>query len=208
MKDKEKRFPANVDLSTATFLNDKHINGELYALLQGKSKYTLMEDGKYETYVLKKDMPTQAKMCEILDIKSPKTLKSHLNYLLEQGYVEEKENRYVLPEMENIYFLVPLATVKYLNDNCKDHVVKTYIYLGQRYKWSLERGIPYTFTLEEIGNHLGLKIKNSSRGYEIINNALDLLCNSGLIDYITYFDGQMSKKKLINFSFEHKVNKK
>lgn len=55
----------------------------------------------------------------------------------------------------------------------------------------MERGSVYHFTLEEIGEHIGLKIKNNSRGYEMINNALDLLVNSGLIDYVTYFDGQM-----------------
>ena len=37
-KNISKRFPANTTLETATFLNDKKINGELYALLQGFSK--------------------------------------------------------------------------------------------------------------------------------------------------------------------------
>jgi hypothetical protein len=57
--------------------------------------------------------------------------------------------------------------------------------------------------LEEIGEHTGIKVKNNSRGYEIINNALTLLYNSGMIDYISYFDGQMQKKKLTKFSFEY-----
>jgi hypothetical protein len=94
-----------------------------------------------------------------------------------------------LPEIENIYFLIPLKTLTYLKDNCKEHVFKIYIYLGQRYKWSLSNGSLYTFTLEELGNHIGLKIKNSSRGYEVINNALELLENSGLIEYVNFFDG-------------------
>lgn len=91
--------------------------------------------------------------------------------------------------MENIYFLIPLKTLKYLNDNCKEHVIKIYVYLGQRYKWALEKGIMYEFTLEELGNHIGIKVKNNSRGYEVINNALELLSNSGLIDYVSFFDG-------------------
>lgn len=142
-------------------------------------------------------------MCNILGIKSPKTLRSHLNYLIEQGYVVEKEDMYLLPEMENIYFLIPLKTIRYLKDNCRDHVFKIYIYLGQRYKWALERGISYEFTLEELGNHVGIKVKNNSRGYEVINNVLELLYNSKLIDYISFFDGQMQKKKLTKFSFEY-----
>lgn len=142
-------------------------------------------------------------MCEALGIKSPKTLRNYLNYLIEQGYVQDCQDKYVLPEMENIYFLIPLKTLKYLNDNCKEHVIKIYVYLGQRYKWALEKGTMYEFTLEELGNHTGIKVKNNSRGYEVINNALELLSNSGLIDYVSFFDGQMQKKKLIKFSYEY-----
>lgn len=142
-------------------------------------------------------------MCETLGIKSPKTLRNHLNYLIEQGYVQDRQDKYILPEMENIYFLIPLKTLKYLNDNCKEHVIKIYVYLGQRYKWALDKGIAYEFTLEELGNHIGIKVKNNSRGYEIINNALELLNNSGLIDYVSFFDGQMQKKKLTKFSYEY-----
>lgn len=142
-------------------------------------------------------------MCETLGIKSPKTLRNHLNYLIESGYVQDRQDKYILPEMENIYFLIPLKTLKYLNDNCKEHVIKIYVYLGQRYKWALDKGIAYEFTLEELGNHIGIKVKNNSRGYEIINNALELLSNSGLIDYVSFFDGQMQKKKLTKFSYEY-----
>jgi predicted transcriptional regulator len=46
-----------------------------------------------------------------LGIKSPKTLRTHLNYLIEKGYVIEEENSYRLPEMEDIYFLIPLKTL-------------------------------------------------------------------------------------------------
>ena len=73
-------------------------------------------------------------MCEALGIKSPKTLKSHLNYLLERGYVQEEIDRYILPEMEDIYFLISRKTLRYINDSCKEHVIKIYVYLGQRHK--------------------------------------------------------------------------
>ena len=128
-------------------------------------------------------------MCKLLGVSSPKTFRAHLNYLIEQGYVVDEEDRYILPEMENIYFLIPLKTIRYLKDSCKDHVFKIYIYLGQKYKWSLEKGVSYEFTLEEIGEHVGVKVKNNTRGYEIVNNALQLLYNSQLIDYVSFFDG-------------------
>lgn len=170
--------------------------------MQGLSEYKLQGE-KFLTYVDKDSMPKQSRLCDILNIKSPKTLRTHLTYLISQGYVIDEGDKYVLPEVENIYFLIPLKTIKYLKDNCKEHIFKIYIYLGQRYKWALSRGVAYEFTLEELGDHIGVKVKNNSRGYEIINNALDLLSNSGLIDYVGIFDGQKQKKKLINFSYEY-----
>ena len=113
----QKRFPANVDMNILTFLNNKKINGELYAYLQSLSEYDVINKqyNIYKTYVLKKWLPIQSKMCQMLGIKSPKTLKTHLNYLIEQGYIIEEEDRYILPEMENIYFLIPLHTLRYIN---------------------------------------------------------------------------------------------
>ena len=203
----KKRFPANTTLDSLTFLNDKKINGELYAYLQGISKYKInnKDNRDFTTYIDKKDLPKQSKICEILGIKSPKTFRTHFSYLIEKGFIVEEEDVYLLPEMEDVYFLMPLKTLQYLNDNCKEHVIKIYVFLGQRYKQRLYKGEQFIFTSEELGEHVGLKIKNSSRGYEVINNALDLLQNSGLIEYISYFDGTSQKKKLIKFSLEHKV---
>lgn len=172
--------------------------------MQSLSYPVQQEDGTYLTIVAKDKIPKQSVMCERLGIKSPKTLRSHLNYLIERDYIQKLDNGdYLLPEMENIYFLIPLKTLQYLNDNCREHVIKIYVYLGQRYKYALEYGKMYEFNLEELGNHVGIKVKNNSRGYSIINNALDLLYNSGLIDYCEYFDGQTQRKKLTKFGFEY-----
>ena len=208
MEPDKKRFPANTTLDVSTFLNDKYVNGELYAYFQGLSKHDTIDKEKnlFITYVLKKDLPKQTDICSVLGIKSPKTYRNHLAYLIEKEYIVEEQDRYILPETENIYFLIPLPTLQYLNDNCKDHIIKIYVYLGQRYKYALSQGKMYEFTLEELGAHTGIKVKNNSRGYEILNNALELLYNSGLIDYVSFFDGQMQKKKLTQFSFEYTKN--
>lgn len=204
----QKRFPANTTLEVPTFLNDKKVNGELYALLQGVSEYFVIDKKLklFQTYVPKSKMPTQAAMCKALGIKSPKTLRQHMQYLIDQGYIipgEDKKVAYYLPEIENIYFLIPIDTLQYLNDNCCDHVIKIYIYLGQRYKMMLNQGEQYEFTLEQLGNHIGIGIKNHVRQYEVVNHALELLYNSGLIKYVSFFDGQSQKKKLTAFSFEY-----
>ena len=58
-KEEKKRIPADTTLESLTFLNDKKINGELYAYLQELSEYIVInkEENKFLTYVLKKNMP-------------------------------------------------------------------------------------------------------------------------------------------------------
>ena len=98
--------------------------------------YSMFKGGeKKETIVLKKSMPTQAIICNILGIKSPKTYRAHLNYLIEAGYVVDNKTEYYLPNQEEIFFLIPLETLKFLNDCLKEQVIKIYIYLGQRWKY-------------------------------------------------------------------------
>lgn len=199
----QKRFPADTGLDNLTFLNDKNVNGELYGLFQSLSQ-CVVDGNKYYTVVIKKRMPTQMNLCQQLGIKSPKTYRAHLQYLIDRGYILDEGDYYLLPNIENIFLLIPLNTLNYLKDNCRDHVIKIYIYLGQRYKYAQSQNKQYSFTLGELGEHVGLKVKSNSRSYEIINNALDLLYNSGLIKYVTHYENNMPIKKITEFNFEHK----
>ena len=52
----KKRFPADTALTSLTFLNDKKIDGELYAFLQSCS----YPDEYKRTIVAKKNLPPQA----------------------------------------------------------------------------------------------------------------------------------------------------
>ena len=102
---------------------------------------------------------------------------------------------------EEIFFLIPLETLKFLNDCLKEQVIKIYIYLGQRWKYKQN---DYTFTLEEIAEHIGIKLGNNQRNYDIINNALICLVNNGLIDYVEYFENNKPRKRLADFSLVYK----
>ena len=198
----QKRFPGSVSLTKKTFLNDKKIDGELYAFLQTYSKGI-----DQETVVIKKDLPNQSVICSTLGFKSPKTYRAHLAYLLETGYVEEREgeeDRYYLPRKEESFFQFPLATVQFLLDTATENVIKVYIYLGQRYSWKTSQNDQFVFTAEDIAEHIGLKLNNHSREYIMINNILDCLENNGLIRYVSYYEGKVPKKKLIGFSTIHK----
>lgn len=196
----EKRFPATVSLELTTFLNDKKVDGELYALFQEYSK----PDDQKRTIVNKKDLPTQAEICKKLGIKSPKTYRAHRDYLMSQGYIVEYDKYYVLPNKEEIFFMIPLATLQFLNDTIKEQVIKVYIYLGQRWKYKKD----YSFTIKEIGQHIGIKVDNDMRAYAIVNNALLCLEKLGLIGYADYTEMMDNKpvprKRLTLFSFQIK----
>lgn len=196
-----KRMPADTTLKQKTFLNDKKIDGELYAFLQS---YSFPNKNK-ETIVNKEDLPTQNEICKSIGIKSRTTLRAHLNYLIEKGYVVERPDKYILPNQEEIFFMIPLDTLKFLNDALKEQVVKIYLYLGQRWKYKQNN---YIFTIEEIAQHIGIKLDGNSRNYEIINNALLCLCNNELLDYVEFYEGDKPRKKLTQFSLYVKNDKK
>lgn len=191
----QKRFPANTILDEVTFLNDKKVDGELYALYQEYSR-PVEEDGEYITIVNKKDLPTQTVICAKLGIKSAKTYRSHRDYLVDSGYVidDAEQGRYILPNKESIFLMIPLHTLQFLNDTIKEQVIKVYIYLGQRWKFKKD----YVFTVKEVGQHIGVKVDNDSR----INNALLCLESIGLIKVENISENIVPKKKLVNFTFE------
>ena len=174
----------------------------LQALSQ--SPFSNNKGTKSDTIVYKKDLPTQAVICEKLGIKSPKTIRTHFAQLIEAGYVVDDVQRkcYVLPEKEDMYLLVPLTTSQYLWDNCQEHVVKLYVYLGQRYKYVQSMGRDsYDFTLAELGEHIGVGVKNHAEAYRVIRNALLLLKNSGLIDFEEVYVNKVPYQRLKDFSF-------
>lgn len=196
----QKRFPAETTLNELTFLNNKKINGELYAYLQENS---YPEDG--ETRVYKKQLPTQPQICEAIGIRSPKTLKRHLQSLIDYGFIIDEGKYYVLPNKEDMFLFLPLSTVQFLSDALTENVIKVYIYLGQRYKYAFDRGVLYSFTLKELGEHTGINVEGNSRGYTVLNNALTCLQNNGFISVADYYEDKSPRKRLTSFSFYYKT---
>lgn len=195
-KEIKKRFPADTSLEKDTFLNNKKINGELYGLLK---VYSYPDKDKI-TKVDKNTLPTQTELCKKLKIKSPKTYRTHLSYLIEKGYVQDKGDYYLLPNKESIYFDIPLETNKFLSDCMTEQLIKIYLYLGQRWKYKPN----YSFTSEEIGEHIGISVVGHERQYDKIRNALLCLKNNGLIDYEEYYENQKPRKRLTSFSLNVK----
>lgn len=206
MEDKKivKHFPADPTLykDKVTFLTDKKVNAELYALLMQYSYGGEKDEERGETKVYKSSLPTQAEMCKKLGIKSRTTLRSHLNYLIQQGYVIDRGDHYVIDTYkENIFLKIDVETISFLNDTVKEAVWKAYIYLGQRWNWKQQQ---FVFDLEDLAAHIGKKIDNNSKVYQELNNILQCLENNGLIRVVSFYEGKIPKKRLVEFSFHHK----
>ncbi len=204
----EKHFPADTSMEILTFLNNKNIDGRLYAYLQSKSMPIMIEkDGikNYETRVDKFEIGSQSDFCKAVKIKSTKTLRKYLNILINTGYVQDMGQYYLLPKKETIFFKIPLETLRFIQNTIKEDVIKIYIYLGQRYKYASINNFKYSFTLKEIAEHLGLSI-NSQNSRVFIKDGLDALMNNGLIEFVSYYEGRIPKLRLINFSYDYKTN--
>lgn len=187
----QKRFPATTSLDEKTFLNDNKIDAELYAYLQTQS-YPDIETK--ETRVFKKNLPSQKDIAEKIFNVSRNTIVNHLKYLKDQGYIIDKGDYYLLPNKEEIFFKIPLDLLNFFIDTLKEPVIKTYIYLGQRFNYKPH---DYVFTEREIAEHIGVDYNNNSKK---IAHYLIALENLGLIKVAEFYENNTPLKRLINFS--------
>lgn len=178
----KKRFPTDVSEMRNTFLNDKEIDGELYAYLQSIS-YKDIVDGENVTLVNKRDIDKKFIGDEILG-KSARTVTRHMDILIEKGYLVEKQFDYWLPNLEDTYLLIPIETMHFLIDTLKENVIKVYLYLGKKFKCKEN----YEFTKKELMTVIGTSWTNS-RQLGCMNNILDCLKSLGLVDFEVKKDG-------------------
>ena len=81
-KQPKKRFPATINLNELTFLNDKKINGELYAYLQSVSEVNDLGDNNYETFIEKKRMPNQSLHVPTHSLREGSTYKQSITLIV------------------------------------------------------------------------------------------------------------------------------
>lgn len=166
-------FPAELSTKEKIFLNDDKVDANLYGYLQIKSEI----NSKEEAVVKKYNLPTQVEICHSLGIKSPKTLRVRLNYLMQAGYVEDREDEYYLPTQESIIRIPSRIVSKLINEK---HLLKVYIYLALKWQYSQKT---YHFTLTEIEQNLGIYGTNCSNANIIIRSNLEKLREYKIIDY-------------------------
>ena len=201
----QKQFPANTEIKIdeesqliKTFLNDNKVDAELYGYLLSKS---IGDKELGRTVVYKSNLDSWTYVTkEILHYKSRQTLYNHLNYLIQQGYIEEEKDRYILPDKEKMYFKIPVDLLNYFIDTLKEPVLKTYIYLGQRYNYKLSKNeTGYIFSIKELCDHFGLDYCKKG---STINNYLSILTQLKLITMTQIWVNEKPMMKLLSVSKE------
>lgn len=165
-----------------TIMEDKKYNDLIYAYLQSISYRDPNKEDRYvwKNQFLKRDV---AKLLRI----NFRTFQRKFDYLIESGYIIEKEDLYELPKVSQWNFFIPVDTLKFLVDATNEDIITVYAYLGQLKKTLKDKA--YTTksdllirlgyktklkTKDENGNQM-YRASTNQRDWERINNILCML---------------------------------
>ena len=149
----------------------------LYCYLQERSFLDI--DGN--RYIAKKDVVFNH-IAEDLK-KNRQTISKYFTKLMDMGLIELTDDGkyYQLKYLDkSLSALVPLKTLRIINNTLRQRCVSVYVYLLKRYCASGDK--PYTVTLSQIKTFVGLSTKTRSND-EIIDDILLVLKKIGLINY-------------------------
>lgn len=169
-------------------LNDKKLHDILYLLFQSLSEWD--GDLNEERYI-PKDNINKSQLAKVCGYKTRNTLYSHINDLIENGYINETEEKYILPNLNSgEYFLIPYDTAQFLVGTQTTNVIKVYVYLANRWMANKQEGFGITYKkLCEVVNLYW----NDQNNRETISNILLTLHNNFLLTITDpyYYDGYM-----------------
>lgn len=164
------------------------INAQLFGFMRCLS--TAMPKGdKWEEYLLKSTFNKSKKiLMDVCGIGTTKTLKRHIDSLIEAGLVEEGVMRsngkeypcYYFPfDYDGNYKLIEKDLVRYLVETRSSIAIKVYLYLLNCSTAKKD----YEFTITEISKALGYA-PSSQSPEATIRNCLQSLKREGIINYV------------------------
>lgn len=186
----EKRFPSETALDKLTFLNDKKVDGELYAYLLSKARGV-----QKETRVYKSSLPSQTAIGQEISPNKPmyrKTVSAHIKYLLDKEYLADMGEYYLIFKPYPYIGISP-EVLQFLLDTVKEGVIKLFIYLCARQSWAESRKTPYDFTMKELCEHLGVEYHSREK----INNWLIALEKFDLISTTIVYKDKLPYYRLL-----------
>lgn len=111
------------------------------------------------------------------------TVSRRVKNLEDIGLIQKNEmkKRYEIPTLLNIdASLIPQHTLKFLVDSQSENTISIYVYLLNRYWANNEQ--PFSFTLSQVKQFLGISSRTTSNNH-CITNPLISLKNNGLLNY-------------------------
>ena len=188
-------------------LEDNFMNYGIDDLLFGSMYYlaTFHPIAK-KLYLTKKNYTKNRKMFYNLeDNGNAKTLKRHLDKLIEKGLVVEEElvingekyPSYVFPyDYDKKYQLIEKDMLWYIISTRNRQAVKIYTQLLNWYLWKKENDEFFIFTNKDIMKILGYSTDNKMAS-SMVSNILESLSREGVIRYENYFEDCIANNGIV-----------
>lgn len=197
-------------------LEDNFMNYGIDDLLFGSMQYlSTFHPGVGKLYLTKKNYAKNRKnFYNLEDGGNAKTLKRHLDKLIEEGFVAEEDINingekcpsYVFPYNHNEkYQLVEAEMLWYIISTRNRQAVKIYIQLLNWYLWKEKTEEYFVFTNKDIMKILGYSTDNKVAS-NMVSNILESFAREGVIKYENYYEEHINdsgksiptpKKKLL-----------
>ena len=188
-------------------LEDNFMNYGIDDLLFGSMYYlATFHPVAKKLYLTKKNYTKNRKMFYNLeDNGNAKTLKRHLDKLIEKGLVVEEElvingekyPSYVFPyDYDKKYQLVEKDMLWYIISTRNRQAVKIYTQLLNWYLWKKENDEFFIFTNKDIMKILGYSADNKMAS-SMVSNILESLSREGVIRYENYFEDCISNNGIV-----------
>ena len=163
-----------------TYTANKKYNDLLYGVLQEMSGCS-DEEGLKIRYVMEKDV-SYSELGIRLGL-TRQTVSTKFKNLISLGLIvkDEERKRYILKRLDQADgSLIPLKTLKVLNNTLSHNSISTFVYLLNRFIAAGET--PYVVTLKQVKEFIGIAASTSSND-DIVTDIFQVLKLVGLIDY-------------------------
>ena len=197
-------------------LEDNFMNYGIDDLLFGSMYYlATFHPGAEKLYLTKKNYAKNRKnFYNLEDGGNAKTLKRHLDKLIEKGLIAEEDIKvngetypsYTFPyKYDEKYQLVEAEMLWYVISTRNRQAVKIYIQLLNWYLWKQETNEQFIFTNKDIMKVLGYSPDNKLAS-STVSNVLESFAREGVIKYENYYEEHINdegksvptpKKKLL-----------
>ena len=192
--------------SVISYTSDNRYNDLLYGVLQQKSYHEVI-NGVSIRYVDKKDI-VFSKLCHFVGLSRQKTSQK-FNNLIEKGLIQEDPNpkmkRYILNELDTtVASLVPLETLRKINNALSQHAISLFVYLMNRYIANGEK--QFVATMSQMKDFIGVATRTTSNN-NTVTDILEILKLIGLVEWRYQWDENDKKTSIVIEGVRNQVKK-